>query len=159
MLRLPCPVYEPSAQTLTAWRAGNHLLLQLVNLLYSAHLTDLCYGFCAVRRDALRRLALRSDGFEIETEMTVRALRAGLRVGEVPSFEAPRRYGASHLRAFRDGWRVLVTLLVVRAGPRLPAAAAERAAAADGALAAVERAAADGALAAVEVAPGGGTPL
>jgi glycosyltransferase involved in cell wall biosynthesis len=95
-------------------RLGNRALLGLVNLLYGARLTDLCYGFCAVRRTALPALALRSDGFEIETEMTVRALRAGLRIREVPSFEAPRRYGDSHLRTMRDGWRVLRTLLVER---------------------------------------------
>ena len=101
-------------------RLGNAMLLALVNLLYGSRLTDLCYGYCAVRRSALPALDLRSDGFEIETEMTVRALRAGLRVGEVPSFEAPRRYGNSHLRAFTDGWRVLMTLLTIRWRPRLP---------------------------------------
>ena len=95
-------------------RFGNRLLLGLVNSLYGVRLTDLCYGFCAVRRGALPALALRADGFEIEAEMTARALRAGLRVGEVPSFEAPRRYGVSHLRTMRDGWRVLRTLLVER---------------------------------------------
>jgi len=95
-------------------RLGNRTLLGLVNLLYGARLTDLCYGFCAVRRTALPALALRSEGFEIETEMTVRALRAGLRIREVPSFEAPRRYGDSHLRTMRDGWRVLRTLLLER---------------------------------------------
>ena len=93
---------------------GNRLLLGLVNVLYGARLTDLCYGYCAVRRSALPALGLRSDGFEIETEMAVRALRAGLRISEVPSFEAPRRYGESHLRTMRDGWRVLRTLLVER---------------------------------------------
>ena len=128
-------------------RLGNAMLLLLVNVLYGANLTDLCYGFCAVRRSALPVLGLRSDGFEIETEMTVRALRAGLRVGEVPSFEAPRRYGVSHLRAFRDGWRVLITLLAVRVRPcRLGGTTAERTAA-------------DAALTAVEVVPGGGRSL
>jgi glycosyltransferase involved in cell wall biosynthesis len=102
-------------------RLGNAWLLGLVNLLYGAHLTDLCYGYCAVRRSALPKLALRCDGFEIETEMTVRALRAGLRVAEVPSFEDPRRYGSSHLHAWTDGWRVLGTLLVNRFRPELPA--------------------------------------
>jgi glycosyltransferase involved in cell wall biosynthesis len=97
---------------------GNGVLLGLVNLLYGARLTDLCYGYCAVRKSALPALGLRSDGFEIETEMTVRALRAGLRVSEVPSFELPRRYGTSHLRAVTDGWRVLVTLLGVRVRAR-----------------------------------------
>lgn len=95
-------------------RLGNRMLLGVVNVLYGAELTDLCYGYCAVRRSALPALALRANGFEIEAEMTARALRAGLRVSEVPSFEAPRRYGESHLRTMRDGWRVLRTLLVER---------------------------------------------
>jgi glycosyltransferase involved in cell wall biosynthesis len=92
-------------------RCGNASLRYAVNRLYGAHLTDLCYGYCAVRRSALPVLDLRCDGFEIETEMTVRALRGGLRVTEVASFEAPRRYGSSHLNAVRDGIRVLRTLL------------------------------------------------
>ena len=55
-------------------------------------------------------LELDGDGFEIETMMNIRALRAGLRVAEVPSFEAPRIYGESNLRTFPDGWRVLKTI-------------------------------------------------
>ena len=137
-------------------RLGNAVLLGLVNLLYGARLTDLCYGYCAVRRSALAVLDLRSDGFEIETEMTVRALRTGLRIGEVPSFELPRRYGTSHLRAFSDGWRVLVTLLAIRVRPRepRPAAAAEPAA-----LTVAPEAATDGGLATVDLLPRQGTPL
>jgi hypothetical protein len=99
-------------------RCGNATLRYAVNRLYDAHLTDLCYGYCALRRSALPALDLRCDGFEIETEMTVRALRAGLRVTEVASFEAPRRYGSSHLNAVRDGIRVLRTLLRERPRPR-----------------------------------------
>jgi glycosyltransferase involved in cell wall biosynthesis len=99
-------------------RCGNASLRYAVNRLYGAHLTDLCYGYCAVRRSALPVLRLRCDGFEIETEMTVRALREGLRVTEVASFEAPRRYGSSHLNAVRDGIRVFRTLLRERPRPR-----------------------------------------
>src|SRR3954453_21825253 len=133
---------------------GNGVLLALVNVLYGAHLTDLCYGYCAVRRSALPALALRSDGFEIETEMTVRALRAGLRVGKVPSFELPRRYGMSHLSAFFDGWRVLATLLAVRVRARHPVALepAEQPAL----MAAGDAAATEGALAAIDLVAGGG---
>jgi len=142
-------------------RLGNAVLLWLVNVLYGARLTDLCYGYCAVRRSALPALALRCDGFEIETEMTVRALRAGLRVGEVPSFELPRRYGTSHLRAFTDGWRVLVTLLVNRVRPRLPAGSEPLIPTGGGEPPALtvapERAAGDGGLAAVDLLSSGGT--
>jgi len=90
---------------------GNHALMTLVSRLYGYRRTDLCYGFCAFRRCFLDHLDLRSTGFEIEAEMIVRALRAGLRVAEVPSLELPRRSGRSNLNALRDGHRVLRTVL------------------------------------------------
>lgn len=92
-------------------RAGNTALLRLVNALYSADFTDLCYGLIAFRRDQLNHLELEADGFEIETEIVVRGLKAGVRIGEVASFEKPRMHGQSNLRTWRDGTRVLVTLL------------------------------------------------
>ena len=52
----------------------------------------------------------------------MRALRAGLRITEVPSFEAERRFGVSNLRTFRDGWRVARTVLRERFARMTPAA-------------------------------------
>lgn len=92
-------------------RLGNRGLLLLTNRLYNTHLTDLCYGFCAFHRRYLDFLDLTTPGFEIETQLTICALRAGLRVAEVPSLEMPRRTGRSNLRTFRDGTRVLRTVL------------------------------------------------
>jgi glycosyltransferase involved in cell wall biosynthesis len=99
-------------------RMGNRVLLALVNRLYGARFTDLCYGLFAFRRDHLERLELEADGFEIETQIVVRALGKGIEIGEVPSFEAPRRNGESNLRTWYDGQRVLRTLLRERLVPR-----------------------------------------
>jgi hypothetical protein len=63
------------------------------------------------------QLNLDADGFEIETMMNVRALRAGLKVAEVPSFEAKRIHGVGRLRAIPDGWRVLKTIIRERLLP------------------------------------------
>lgn len=92
-------------------RWGNGCLRGMVNILYGRRFTDLCYGYMAFRRNRLRDLALESDGFEIETEIVVRAIKAGLEIAEVPSFEAPRGHGESNLNTWRDGRRVLRTLL------------------------------------------------
>lgn len=92
-------------------RLGNQFLLTVFNSVFDSELTDLCYGFCAFHRRYLEHLSLQATGFEIEAEMTVRAMQAGLRVAEVPSMEMPRRYGKSNLRAVRDGIRVLRTVL------------------------------------------------
>jgi hypothetical protein len=92
-------------------RFGNRVLCSAMNTLYRTRFSDLCYGYCAFRRSALPHLALSAEGFEIETEMTVHAVTAGLRICEVPSFEAPRGHGTTHLRTFRDGERVLRTVV------------------------------------------------
>jgi hypothetical protein len=54
------------------------------------------------------------DGFEIETVINLRAYKAGLKIVEVPSYERLRIFGVSNLRVFRDGWRVLKTILKER---------------------------------------------
>lgn len=87
-------------------RAGNWGLTQLVRGLFGGRFSDLCYGYAAFWTRVLPTLALTADGFEIETEMNVRALQAKLRVAEVASFEADRIHGESNLNTFRDGWRV-----------------------------------------------------
>jgi glycosyltransferase involved in cell wall biosynthesis len=92
-------------------RLGNRFLLTVFNALYHADLTDLCYGYCAFHRRYLEVLALTATGFDIEAEMTVRAMQAGLRIAEVPSLELPRRSGKSNLHAIRDGTKVLRTVL------------------------------------------------
>ena len=91
-------------------RIGNHLFTKLVRRCFGGRYTDLCYGYNAFWRSALDTLGLDADGFEIETLMNIRALRAGLVVAEVPSYESARIHGASHLRTVSDGWRVLKTI-------------------------------------------------
>lgn len=88
-------------------RLGNWGFTTMVKVLFGGDYTDLCYGYNAFWRRTLPQLALDGDGFEIETIMNVRALRTGLKVVEVPSFEAERIHGESNLRTFPDGWRVL----------------------------------------------------
>jgi glycosyltransferase involved in cell wall biosynthesis len=99
---------------------GNWGLTQLVNVLFKARFTDLCYGFFAVRRIFLDALELSSTGFEIETEIVLRAERKGLRIAEVPSVELPRRNGRSNLHAGKDGIRVLRTILAEYRASRAP---------------------------------------
>lgn len=104
-------------------RVGNSGLMLCVNGLFGSRFSDLCYGYSAFRRDCLSALSLQSDGFEIETEMCLRAVKDDLRIAEVPSVELCRRHGESNLRTFRDGQRVLRKLVRERL-TRLPCPAA-----------------------------------
>lgn len=97
---------------MTLFRAfGNWGLTFAVRVLFGGGYSDLCYGYNAFWTRALPALELEGDGFEIETLMNIRALRAHLKIAEVPSFESDRVHGASNLRAIQDGWRVLKTIL------------------------------------------------
>ncbi|MFL5516500.1 MAG: glycosyltransferase family 2 protein [Gemmatimonadales bacterium] len=91
-------------------RFGNGVFVSIVQLLFGARYSDLCYGYNACWNWVVPLLQLDGDGFEIETMMNVRALQAGLKVAEVPSFEAKRVYGEGRLRTIPDGWRVLRTI-------------------------------------------------
>jgi glycosyltransferase involved in cell wall biosynthesis len=104
--------------------AGNRTLTRLANLVLHSNYSDLCYGYIAMRRECLQILELESEGFEIETELIVRASRAGLRIAEVPSNELTRISGNSNLHTFRDGWRVLRTLARECVGWEAPTAGA-----------------------------------
>ena len=95
-------------------RIGNRSLLATVNVLYGTHYTDLCYGYNAFWRSCWPVLGATSDGFEIETLINVRIARARLKVAEVPSTEYQRINGESKLHTFRDGSRVLRTILSER---------------------------------------------
>lgn len=89
---------------------GNLGFTLLVKARFGGRYTDLCYGYAAFWRSVLPELDLDGVGFEIETQMNIRALRAGLNIFEVPSFEFDRKHGESNLRTFPDGWRVLKTI-------------------------------------------------
>ncbi|MFC4610687.1 glycosyltransferase family 2 protein [Streptomyces maoxianensis] len=107
-------------------KLGNWVLCTVVNAKFGARYTDLCYGYNAFWRHCLDRISLDCTGFEIETLMNIRVVKAGLRVQEVPSHEYLRIHGVSNLRAVRDGLRVLRVILkekgVRRAERRRPAA-------------------------------------
>ncbi len=100
-----------TADMTTIRKLGNWGLTTVVCLLFGGGYSDLCYGYNAFWKRSLDTLELDTDGFEIETLMNVRALRAGLKIAEVPSFESYRIYGDSNLSAIRDGWRILMTIL------------------------------------------------
>jgi len=91
-------------------RLGNSMLTGTVNALFNVQYTDLCYGYMAFWRRCLPLLTVDCSGFEVETQLTLRAARAGLTVAEVPSVERNRISGQSNLRPIHDGLRVLRTI-------------------------------------------------
>lgn len=94
-------------------RLGNIFFSSLVKLVWAPEYTDLCYGFAIFTKESIKQLApvLKSQNFEIETEVFIKAKKLGLKVGEVPSVELARKFGKSNLKAFEDGLRILRTII------------------------------------------------
>jgi hypothetical protein len=89
---------------------GNGVLSGTANLLHGTHFTDLCYGYNAFWARCLPFISLDVPGFEVETLINLRIAGAGMKITEVPSYEADRISGQSNLNTFRDGFRVLGTI-------------------------------------------------
>jgi hypothetical protein len=103
----------PGAGAMTLTRGlGNRLIRAAFRLLIGPGNTDLLSGYRAFSRRFRSRVELRSEGFEIETELASEAVAQALRVIEVSIPYHPRIAGTqSKLRAVHDGWRILATIL------------------------------------------------
>jgi len=100
-----------SADITSIRRLGNRVLSGMVNAMWKANYSDLCYGYNAFWARCLSDIVPDCAGFEVETLMNIRVAKSDLKVVEVPSFEACRRHGVSNLNARRDGMRVLRTII------------------------------------------------
>ena len=94
--------------------SGNLFFSGLVRFLFNHPITDLLTGFRVLSRRFIDDVELHSRGFEVETEMTLRALDLGLPFAEIaiPYAERPQG-GKSKLRTFRDGWVILKAVFVL----------------------------------------------
>jgi len=102
---------QPGAMPWMNRYIGNPVLSGFLKLLYRTEVRDAHCGMRAVRRDALPRLDLRTEGMEFASEMVIRATKADLKVAEFPIALHPRG-GESKLNPFNDGWRHLRLMLV-----------------------------------------------
>lgn len=88
--------------------------------------SDVTYGYFALWADAVDRLNIDTDGFEVETLIGIRARRARLRITEVPCFESDRIHGVSNLSAAKDGLRIFRTIVRERLRGYQPASPSSR---------------------------------
>ena len=86
---------------------GNKIFVMLVNLFYKSNYSDLCYGYRSFSREAIKKLNLKEKGFGIETEINIAAVKKGLKIIEIPSYEKKRSGGEGKLRTFQDGYNIL----------------------------------------------------
>ncbi|MDE1874332.1 MAG: glycosyltransferase [Candidatus Micrarchaeota archaeon] len=87
--------------------AGNKIITLAANALYGMSLSDSQTGLRAIRVSSLRRLSLREDGFGIESELNIKARKAGMRIEETPIGYGVR-VGESKQMKLVDGIKLLL---------------------------------------------------
>lgn len=93
-------------------RFGNAMLTGMLAKLFGRSFTDILSGYRVFSRRFAKSFPVLSTGFEIETEISVHALELRMPVSEVVTAYAARPEGSeSKLSTYRDGWRILNTIL------------------------------------------------
>ncbi len=94
---------------------GNPVLSFLARLFFKSSIGDFHCGLRGFERDAILQLNLHTDGMEFASEMVVKATLHQYKIAEVPTTLSPDgRNRKPHLRPWRDGWRHLKLLLLLR---------------------------------------------
>lgn len=93
-------------------RFGNRMLTGFLSSVFGQAFKDILSGYRVFSRRFVKSFPVLSDGFEVETELTVHALELSMPVAEVETPYYARPQGSvSKLNTYRDGFRILGTIL------------------------------------------------
>lgn len=91
---------------------GNTLVREYVNRLFKGNLTDIMTGYRAFSPLFVKAFPIISQGFEIETEMSIFALDKNMHIESIPVLYRDRPQGStSKLNTYKDGIKVLLTII------------------------------------------------
>ena len=93
---------------------GSKILDLLVNLFFGTKLTDVYTCYKLFKTDVLRKIGIQSTGFEMEMELTAKALKMGYHIKEVPIHYYPRKFNEGKKIRARDGLKGIWTLIKIK---------------------------------------------
>lgn len=88
-----------------AW--ANKAFTAMVNIFFGGRLTDTINGFRAVNKESFTKLSLDAEGFAIEYQVSIRALKLKQKIKEIPTIEGRRIGGASTAYSISTGLKIL----------------------------------------------------
>ena len=95
-------------------RLGNAMLTGMLARLFGRSFSDILSGYRVFSKRFVKSFPVLSSGFEIETEISVHALELRMPVAERVTAYAARPEGSvSKLNTYRDGWRILNTIMTL----------------------------------------------
>jgi glycosyltransferase involved in cell wall biosynthesis len=98
-------------------RLANRAFSAAISVLFRRWITDSQAGFRVLRREAFIGLGIRAREYDVETDMLLKAVKAGWRVVEVPVNRHPRVGSTTGFRRIRHGLMILGTILRERLTP------------------------------------------
>lgn len=90
---------------------GNYFFTKLCNIVSGLNVTDSMNGFRILTKEAIEKMNLQSNKFDIEAEITVKAGKLKLKVTEIPTIEDERYHSDSRLHTFKDGGIILKRII------------------------------------------------
>lgn len=90
---------------------GNRFVRYAINQIFHSDIKDIMTGYRALSRHLVMSVPLLSEGFEIETELTINVLDNQLRIKQIPVEYRDRPIGStSKLSTFKDGIKIIATI-------------------------------------------------
>lgn len=83
---------------------------KMVSLMFNHKVTDIFAGFRAFKKSSIENINFESMEYEIEAEMLIKSIVLGLNIVEVPVTRSKRKTGATKLKIFRHGSRIMTTI-------------------------------------------------
>ena len=95
-------------------RLGNRFVTTMLNILFGSQLNDFLTCYKLLRRNTLVSLNLKSQSFNIETEIITKVLKRKLRVKQVPITYHPRSYAEGKKIRVLDGMHAIACIIKYR---------------------------------------------
>lgn len=90
---------------------GNHIFNLIIMILTRKRITDSQTGFRAFKKSVMKEIKLFSNGYEVETELTIKTLKNGFTFCETPVVFEKRKNGISRINPLFDGLKIMATML------------------------------------------------
>ena len=92
-------------------RVGNNVMTLFANVLFNATITDVTTCYKAFKRDFIKDIKIKSDGFAIESELTAKILKKGARLYEMPISYYGRSYKEGKKIKFYHAFEIIWALI------------------------------------------------
>ncbi len=90
---------------------GNYIFTLLGKIFFRLQITDILYTYVVARTDCAKELKLNSRDFSFCVELPIKARRANFKICTSKSYERPRIGGVKKVNAFRDGLKILISMI------------------------------------------------